>query len=139
MDVGFFFAHLDRDVLCRRLSAKDAETCKHIFLEGYGQIMHPPTVSRLETYQAAGLIRLAVEPFCNREPSWFDKMGRMLARAGEICAEENLPVYGNQANSDKTALQTVGEAHAVIEDKLLWSSNTRETVQDNLRIRCAHA
>ncbi len=139
MDLGLFFAHLERDVLYHRLSAKDAETCKNIFLEGYSAIMHPPSTSRLETYQAGGLIKLAVEPFRNRESSWFNKMKKMLIRAGEICAEENFVDDGNQKVSDKSFARDAGQGPAILEDKLVWSSHTPEIFQDNLQILCAQA
>lgn len=139
MDLGLFFAHLERDVLCRRLSAKDAEICKNTFLEGYGAIMHPPSAARLETYQAVGLIKLAVEPFCNREPSWSSKMDAMVIRAGEICGEENIVAYNGQNKLAKPVASDCRQGVAVPGDEMVWSSHIPEPAQDNLNILCAQA
>lgn len=139
MDVGLFLAHLDMDVCCHRLSEKDARLCKQIFLEGYGKIMNPPSPSRLETYNAAGLIKLAAEPFRNREPDWFDKMNCLLKGAGEICPEERSVTYGNLDDSNQTSSGFPGQTSAIIEEELVWSSIAPETVQDGLQISCAQS
>ena len=130
MDIGLFFAHLDKDVFDRRLSAMDAESCKNIFLEGYRKILKPPSTTRLETYQAMGLISLAIGPFQNREPAWFEKIKNIINKA-ENCLPED-----NQTNTSPISTTFPGSNSTVSANEMVWSSHIPETIKENLKILC---
>ena len=133
MDIGVFFAHLDKDVIDRKLSSADAKACKNIFLEGYKKILKPPSSTRLETYQAMRLISLAIDPFGNRESDWLEKMKKIIIKAGEFFPDENGTNGDDQSQIPKNFDSSNSPESS---DEMIWSSHTPEIIQDNLKILC---
>jgi hypothetical protein len=136
MDIGIFFAHLDKDVIDRRLSLADAETCKNIFLEGYKKLLNPPSPTRLETYQTLGLISLAIDPFRNRESDWLDKMKKIIKKVESFFPDENSTDGDDQPNNNQIPINFDSSNSTASYDEMIWSSHTPETIQDNLKILC---
>jgi hypothetical protein len=136
MDIGIFFAHLDKDVIDRRLSSIDAESCKDIFLEGYRKILNQPSPARLETYQAVGLISLAMDPFKNRESDWLEKMNKIIQKVEGFFPEENEISRDNQPNDNSSSNNFDSSNSTAPVDEMIWSSHTPETIKDNLKILC---
>ncbi|MGV7220367.1 MAG: aminoglycoside phosphotransferase family protein [Nitrospinales bacterium] len=136
MDIGLFFAHLDKDVIDQRLSLVDAESCKNIFLEGYKKVLNLPTSTRLETYQALGLISLAIDPFRNRDSSWLEKINIIIKKAEDLFPDENPDLELSGQNNDQPAKIFNNLNSNVPADEMIWSSHTPETIQENLKILC---
>lgn len=80
IDVGNFLAHLELDVARGRLDGDRSETFREAFLEAYG--MADP--ARAGHATAAALLRLAMEPFRDREPDWPEPMDAVLSRAEDL-------------------------------------------------------
>jgi hypothetical protein len=136
MDIGLFFAHLDKDVIDRKLSSADAESCKNIFLEGYKKILNSPSSIRLETYQAIGLISLAIDPFKNRDSAWLEKMKKIIKKAEDLFPDENIESEVNQQNNNQSSNNFHSNNSVLPDDEMIWSSHTPETIQENLKILC---
>jgi aminoglycoside phosphotransferase (APT) family kinase protein len=82
-DLGNFLAHLERDVIAGRTPAADLDPLRAALLRGYAA--DDATLSdRVHIHTAAGLVRLAAEPFRARASDWPRQMERILERAGEI-------------------------------------------------------
>ena len=136
MDIGIFFAHLDKDVIDRRLSSVDAESCKNYFLEGYKKILNIPSANRLETYQALELISLAIDPFKNRESKWLEKMKCIVKKIDDLFPDENEVSEGNQPIKNPSPNNFEGSNPIVPDNEMIWSSHTPESIQENLKILC---
>jgi aminoglycoside phosphotransferase (APT) family kinase protein len=84
VDLGLFIAHLERAALLSGPATDGAEAARDDMLRGYGLVtrgLH----ERVRLHVAAGLLRLAVDPFRNRASDWPLQMERVLLRAAEIC------------------------------------------------------
>lgn len=80
LDLGLLVAHLERDVLRGRLAPGRVAPLRAALLEGYraaGDGTLPPGI---DFYTAVGLLRLAVDPFRNREPEWPARIEAIVAR-----------------------------------------------------------
>lgn len=81
LDLGLFIAHLECDVLHDRLARGRLNPLRAALLEGYRDACDGVLPSGIEFYTAVGLLRLAVDPFRNREPAWPERLEAILARA----------------------------------------------------------
>lgn len=85
-DLGNFFAHLERDVLEHRLSEERAERVKATLLEGYQRAASHGVPAHTTLYTAAGLLKLASEPFRRHANDWPARIETIVARAEAIAA-----------------------------------------------------
>lgn len=69
-DIGSFAAQLERDVLLGRMTASHASSALETLQEGYASVARRPSPEHLVLHAAAALLRLAPEPFRQREPDW---------------------------------------------------------------------
>jgi aminoglycoside phosphotransferase (APT) family kinase protein len=83
-DLGNFVAHLERDALRGTLPSSRVELLQNALLEGYRVATHRPIPARTELYAAAGLLRLAPDPFRHREPDWPGRIEAILERTEAI-------------------------------------------------------
>jgi aminoglycoside phosphotransferase (APT) family kinase protein len=82
-DLGNFLAHLERDAIAGRAPAVALDVLRAALLRGYAAA--DATLSdRVHVHTAAGLVRLAAEPFRCRAADWPRQMERIIERAGEI-------------------------------------------------------
>ena len=79
-DLGLFIAHLERDVLRNALSRRRAEAVRGALLDGY-RAQTGALPDRIELHAAAGLLRLAPDPFRDREPDWPGRTAHIVQRA----------------------------------------------------------
>lgn len=82
-DVGNFLAHLDRRNLRNGGIAADGKSPAESFLAGYREASAQRT-DRVDMHHAAALLRLAPQPFRDREPDWPRKVALLLSRVEEI-------------------------------------------------------
>ncbi|MGH9053962.1 MAG: aminoglycoside phosphotransferase family protein [Acidimicrobiia bacterium] len=85
-DLGSFAARLEVEVLEGRLGRARAAEVLAAVLSGYREAGGTDPSPRLAAYTAAGLLRLAAEPFRYRMRHWPERMRSMLARAAEVRA-----------------------------------------------------
>lgn len=81
-DLGNFIAHLERDALRNNIPHNRVEQHKGALLKGYGAATNLPT--GIELYTAAGLFKLAPDPFRYCEPNWPERTEAILERAHTI-------------------------------------------------------
>ncbi|MBA2442462.1 MAG: phosphotransferase [Rubrobacter sp.] len=93
-DLGLFAAHLERGVLDGDLHPDRAESFREALLEGYRYSTGRPVPDRVGVYTAAGLLRMAPEPFRYRHPDWPRRTEEILIRAGEILRATSLRTTG---------------------------------------------
>jgi aminoglycoside phosphotransferase (APT) family kinase protein len=79
-DLGNFIAHLKRDALRGHLAPNRVEPLREALLEGYRAATPHSLPARIELYTAAGLLRLAPDPFRHREPNWPERIEAILER-----------------------------------------------------------
>jgi aminoglycoside phosphotransferase (APT) family kinase protein len=79
-DLGLFLAHLERDVIYKRVSKSWAKKYCSALIAGYQSQTELSPFSRIELYMIMGLIHLSPEPFRHREPNWPDKIKTLLDR-----------------------------------------------------------
>jgi len=80
IDLGNFLAHLELDRVRRVVDSGRVETYRDAFLAGYASTAK----DRAGLATAAGLLRLAIDPFRDREPNWPETMETILGRAEEL-------------------------------------------------------
>lgn len=85
-DLGNFLAHLERDVLEHRLGEERAERVKATLLEGYERAASHGVPAHTTLYTAAGLLKLASEPFRRHANDWPARIETIVARAEAIAA-----------------------------------------------------
>lgn len=91
-DFGNFIAHLERDVVYGRIASDHAALWRDQLAEGYqGAASNLP--ARIDLYIAAGLLKLAPEPFRRHEPDWPRRIETILTRAESITSR--LAASGN--------------------------------------------
>ncbi|WP_119070334.1 aminoglycoside phosphotransferase family protein [Rubrobacter indicoceani] len=84
-DLGNFLAHLERDVLAGDLDAPVLPDLGAALLDGYSELGGEKSVrERVALYRAAGLLRLAPEPFRRRSPDWPERTRRIVRRVREL-------------------------------------------------------
>jgi aminoglycoside phosphotransferase (APT) family kinase protein len=81
VDLGSFAAALELNVLWGALSANRAAAAMDAVLTGYRTATGVDLFAGLSLHTAAGLLRLAVSPFRNREPDWPWRIEAIVARA----------------------------------------------------------
>jgi Ser/Thr protein kinase RdoA (MazF antagonist) len=87
-DLGFFLAHLEREVIRGRLAPEHVPTLRKRFLTGYAVTTGKPIAApHLNAYTSTLLLRLAPRFFRYREPDWPDRIERTVARAEAIFEE----------------------------------------------------
>lgn len=91
-DLGNFMATLERDVIAGTVPGGGLASMREALLHGYGA-GDPALPERVQVHTAAGLLRLATEPFRCRSADWPAQMDRIVARAGEVAD----PVRGTVA------------------------------------------
>lgn len=80
-DLGNLFAHIERDEVLGRLPPGRSDEVAQALLAGYraaGGMQ--PTTAAIAAERAAGLLRLAMQPFRDREPHWRRGVGTLLDR-----------------------------------------------------------
>lgn len=87
-DLGTFIAHLERDALSGTLAPERVTSIADSLRHGYRTIAHGPSRARIQTYAAAGLLRLAPEPFRYHEPDWPERTEAIVERVESLLAEE---------------------------------------------------
>ena len=87
-DIGAFFSQLEREVICGDLSPAKAQAVEESLLDGYCESSRCADRGRIPervgAYTAAGLLKLAPEPFRYRAVRWPEDIERVLERAREI-------------------------------------------------------
>ncbi len=83
-DLGNFMAHQERYALSGRVSHQRLESDREALLEGYRSNKTQLDLGRVDFYTAIGLLRIAAQPFRDREPDWPEKIERILERAEAI-------------------------------------------------------
>ena len=88
-DLGFFLAHLEREVIRGRLAPERVPTLRERFLAGYAATTGKPIASsHLNAYTSTILLRLAPRFFRCREADWPDRIERAVARAEDLLAQD---------------------------------------------------
>lgn len=87
-DLGNFSAHLQRAVIVGCGTVRQAAALTNALWAGYAARGRLPAVRQIALYQAAGLLRLAVEPFRYRVVDWPTQMAALLAAAEQSIAAE---------------------------------------------------
>lgn len=77
-DLGNFIAHLHRQAGRGDLAPHLVNPIKAALLEGYRLANTHPIHDRIELYTAVSLLRLAQDPFRNREPDWPERIKAIL-------------------------------------------------------------
>lgn len=82
-DLGCFLGHIQRAAISGDVSrpAPDLANLGGAMLAGYAASAAPPPFARVRAHAAAVLLRLAVEPFRRREPSWLARTEAIVASA----------------------------------------------------------
>jgi streptomycin 6-kinase len=83
-DLGNFIARLEYGVLRGDLAPNRVREVRKALLEGYVAESAADAPARIDLYNAAGLLRLAVDPFRYREPNWPDRIAIILSRIDSI-------------------------------------------------------
>jgi aminoglycoside phosphotransferase (APT) family kinase protein len=81
IDVGNFLAHLECDLLERRIDRNTAVTLSEALIEGYEEASGRRIRDGAGLYLAAGLLRLSQRPFRTRDPDWPGLTEAILGRA----------------------------------------------------------
>ena len=87
VDLGTFLAHLEREVCAGRLPDGYSTQMTDALLEGYGRGAERPGTEDVTTQAAAALLRLAQQPFREREPDWPTQTAALLTRAEDLLDE----------------------------------------------------
>ncbi len=84
IDLGNFIARLEYGALRGDLSYDRVRAVREALLEGYIAESAADAPLRIDLYNAAGLLRLAVDPFRYREPDWPERIAIILNRIDAI-------------------------------------------------------
>lgn len=94
-DLGNFIAHLRRGVAEGAGPAARAAQLAAALYAGYGERAAPPEPRRVALHAAAGLLRLAPEPFRYRAPGWPGRVAALMAAAEQaLSAHQEIAPYG---------------------------------------------
>lgn len=85
-DLGNFIAHLHRQVGRGDLAPHLVNPIQAALLEGYRPGNNHPVHDRIELYTAVSLLRLAQDPFRNREPDWPARIQAILEQVEALLA-----------------------------------------------------
>jgi ATP-binding cassette, subfamily B, bacterial len=83
-DLGNFIAHLHRQVGRGELAVDLVNPIRAALLEGYRIASESGIPDRLELYSAVNLLRLAQDPFRNREPNWSARVRTILEQVESL-------------------------------------------------------
>jgi len=83
-DLGNFIARLEYRALRGDLSQNRVQAVRQALLDGYIAESRGAAPKRIDLYNAAGLLRLAADPFRYREPDWPDRIAIILTRINAI-------------------------------------------------------
>ncbi len=83
-DLGNFLAHLEREVLLGRVRRSLCEQLSEELTAGYFEESTATAHGNPQAYLAAGLLRLAHEPFRYRQPDWPRQTKNLVERANAI-------------------------------------------------------
>jgi len=86
-DLGNFLAHLEREVLQNQMQRSLCDQFTEELIVGYSEKTTAVNLSDIQTYLAAGLLRLAHEPFRYRQPNWPRQTEQLVERANSILKE----------------------------------------------------
>lgn len=84
LDLGTFIAHLERDALIGLRRRHDVDAMSAALLAGYRSAGGLVAERTVRLYSAAGLLRLASEPFRMRKPDWTAETEALVARADAL-------------------------------------------------------
>ncbi|MGH8503912.1 MAG: phosphotransferase, partial [Gammaproteobacteria bacterium] len=120
-DLGNFIAHLERDVLYGRITGDRARQLRDQLAEGYrSAASHLP--ARMDLYIAAGLLRLAPEPFRRHEAGWPERIEAILAQAESItkrlatCGRAGTQRHASQAAARHADDIDISDPHGAARD-----------------------
>ena len=83
-DLGLFIAHLEREVFCGRLSARDADALAAALLDGYAAGGGTAAAAAVRIYTVFGMLQLAHRPFRDGEAAWLIRTREWLERCEAI-------------------------------------------------------
>lgn len=83
-DLGNFMAHQESYALSGRVPLQRLDSDREALLEGYRAGGTQLDLGEIDLYTAIGLLRIAVQPFRNRESDWLEKIGCILERVEAI-------------------------------------------------------
>lgn len=86
-DLGNFSAHLWRAVMVGNGTRQRAIALEEVLWAGYASTGDLPDPRRIALYRAAGLLRLAVEPFRYRAANWPEQIATLVTFAERIAAD----------------------------------------------------
>lgn len=102
LDLANFSAHLLRDVACERIPAARAHAAQEALAAGYSQASgHAP--GALGVWRAASLLRLAAEPFRQRDPRWPERCAAILDAAQAALGSESASLPAARAHAGSRA------------------------------------
>ena len=97
-DIGTFVAQLERGIICGELPSAKAQAIEESLLDGYrGSSLRAEggrIVERVGFYIAAGLLKLAPEPFRYRAVRWTEETEKLLQRAREVLKPVSARISG---------------------------------------------
>lgn len=110
-DLGTFFAHMERDVLCDRLTSRRYEECRDALIAGYEESMPQLSSSILNLFVALKLFSRAPHFLRTCHPEWdrltqsaMERVHELLAIAWKPAAAKGIPA---QRTSGATALEPI--------------------------------
>jgi Ser/Thr protein kinase RdoA (MazF antagonist) len=107
-DIGNFLAHVERAVELDQLAGDASSRISPLLLKGYLTVQPAPALERIQAHTAAGLLKLAIEPFRKRDPAWSDRVESLLHRAESIA-----DLTGRRSGTRASSRNTVEQAVAV--------------------------
>jgi len=118
-DLGNFIAHLEREAFGGLLRPADVDLWRSRLLAGYQRVRPLPNDDRISRHVALGLLKLAIEPFRQRQAHWPMFTELILNRAGKV--HEQIGRVVPALNAPKTRLQPPPSPanHPVIHDEAL--------------------
>jgi len=135
-DLGNLLAHMHRETLRETMSPNQLERLAAALLSAYAE-QHPSVEpSAVQVYLAAGLLRLAHEPFRYRQQNWLKKTDAIVRRASEVLDDTDFSPNGfvnitktKRASTGCSTEITVTDPFALIEDRAL--ANAAKAIETN--------
>ena len=118
-DLGNFIAHLEREAFGGLLRPADVDLWRSRLLAGYQRVRPLPNDDRISRHVALGLLKLAIEPFRQRQAHWPMFTELILNRAGK--AHEQIGRVVSALSAPKTRLHPPPSPanHPVVHDDAL--------------------
>lgn len=110
-DLANFEAHLLRDAVCERLPATRAERACAGLAAGYAEAAGADLGER-RAWRAASLLRLAAEPFRQRDPRWPERCAAIVERARAELGSGDGPSERGRSSRAATSAASAGDASA---------------------------